>query len=62
MGVEMAKSKHTFAKRQREMEKKLKAEEKRARRHKKKEESYATTDILDKDQSTAEATEIVEKR
>ncbi|MCZ6710689.1 MAG: hypothetical protein O7B25_10025 [Gammaproteobacteria bacterium] len=29
----MAKNQHTFAKRQREMEKKRKAEEKRARRH-----------------------------
>ena len=57
----MAKSKHTFAKRQREMEKKLKAEEKRARRHKKKGESAPTTDALDKDQSTVEASEIVEK-
>jgi hypothetical protein len=57
----MAKSKHTFAKRQREMEKKLKAEEKRARRHKKKVESATMTDAPDKDQSTAEASEIVEK-
>ena len=57
----MAKSKHTFAKRQREMEKKLKAEEKRARRHKKKVESATTTDAPDKDQSTAGASEIVEK-
>jgi hypothetical protein len=40
----MARSKLTFAKRQREMEKKLKAEEKRARRYKKKEGSDATND------------------
>ena len=57
----MAKSKHTFAKRQREMEKKLKAEEKRARRHKKKEESDATNDTPDKGQSTAEASEVVKR-
>ena len=40
----MAKSKHTFAKRQREIEKKRKAEEKRARRLMKKEGSDAPTD------------------
>lgn len=54
----MAKSKHTFAKRQREMEKKMKAEEKRARRHKKKEEPGATTDTRKNDQATAEASEV----
>lgn len=43
----MAKNKHTFAKRQREMEKKLKAEEKRARRQKKKEETDATAEAPD---------------
>ena len=58
----MAKSKHTFAKRQREMEKKLKAEEKRTRRQKKRGESAPTTDALDKDQSTVEASEIVGNR
>lgn len=34
----MAKNQNTFAKRKREMDKKLKAEEKRARREKRKEE------------------------
>ena len=49
----MAKSKHAFAKRQREMEKKLKAEEKRARRHKKKEETSATIDTPEEGESKA---------
>lgn len=43
----MAKNKHTFAKRQREMEKKLKAEEKRARRQRKKEASDTPADAPD---------------
>ncbi|MGB5209898.1 MAG: hypothetical protein WBN31_13675 [Gammaproteobacteria bacterium] len=37
----MAKNQHTFAKRQREMEKKRKADEKRARRMQKKEDPEA---------------------
>jgi len=56
----MAKSKHTFAKRQREMEKKLKAEEKRARRHKKKEEAD-TTDTADEAEGTVDAGQVVAK-
>lgn len=51
-GSKMAKSKHTFAKRQREMDKKLKAEEKRDRRHKKKGETDAATDTPDEDENT----------
>jgi hypothetical protein len=39
----MAKNQHTFAKRQREMEKKRKADEKRARRMQKKEDPEAET-------------------
>ncbi len=39
----MAKNQHTFAKRQREMEKKRKADEKRARRMQKKEDPEAGT-------------------
>jgi hypothetical protein len=58
----MAKSKHTLAKRQREMKKKLKAEEKRAHRNKKKEETDALTDAPDEDESTAESGGVVEKR
>jgi hypothetical protein len=43
----MAKNQHTFAKRQRELEKKRKADEKRLRRQKRK-------DGVDTDESTAE--------
>jgi hypothetical protein len=46
----MAKNQHTFAKRQREMEKKRKAEEKRNRRHNKNRDPEAadSADDLDK--------------
>ena len=40
----MAKTQHTFAKRQRELEKKRKAEEKRARRQARKQGSTTDTD------------------
>jgi hypothetical protein len=40
----MAKNKHTFAKRQREIEKKRKAEEKRARRQARKSGAEGTSD------------------
>ena len=55
----MARNQHTFAKRQREMEKKRKADEKRARRRKKKEETDAATDTPDGDE--AEVDKVVEK-
>ena len=41
----MAKDRNTFAKRQREVEKKRKAEEKRERRRKKKEQADEPTDV-----------------
>jgi hypothetical protein len=46
----MAKDQNTFAKRQREMQKKRKAEEKRARRQKKKEQAkeIAAPDVGDR--------------
>jgi len=52
----MAKNQHTFAKRQREMEKKRKADEKRARRMQKKEdpETDATADRVPGDPDHAE--------
>ncbi len=45
----MAKNQHTFAKRQREIEKKRKAEEKRAKRLRKKEDPDAVDDAADSD-------------
>ena len=56
----MAKSKHTFAKRQREIEKKRKAEEKRARRLAKKEEPDGTTNTSVQIVSAAEASKDAE--
>lgn len=43
----MAKNQHTFAKRQREIEKKRKAEEKRAKRLRKKEDPELADDAAD---------------
>ena len=50
----MAKNRHTFAKRQREIEKKRKAEEKRARRRAKNQAPDAETDGSDEPATAAE--------
>ncbi|MEE9253781.1 MAG: hypothetical protein V3U43_02510 [Pseudomonadales bacterium] len=55
----MAKNRHTFAKRQREIEKKRKAEEKRARRRNKKNQGPAT-DTPVEGESAVEVAEVVE--
>ena len=49
----MAKNQNTFAKRKREMDKKLKAEEKRARRLKRKEEG-SESDVPERPMTAAE--------
>ncbi len=56
----MAKNRHTFAKRQREIEKKRKAEEKRARRRAKNQPPDAETDGSDEPATAAETDEVVE--
>ncbi len=56
----MAKNRHTFAKRQREIDKKRKAEEKRARRRAKNQGPDATTDVSEEAETATESDEVVE--
>lgn len=55
MRIELAKNQHTFAKRQREIEKKRKADEKRAKRLLKKQDSDGSPDSADTDTDDAAA-------